>query len=73
MNQNLVMSKGNPEVHIDHVHAHAICQGIGEWLRDDLEKLREPAPRKLHDLWERLPELDRDDSPSGRPPVHGGF
>lgn len=55
------MSKGNPEVHIDHVHAHAICQGIGERLRDDLEKLREPAPRKLHDLWERLPELDRED------------
>ncbi|MBN8981833.1 MAG: hypothetical protein J0I29_11255 [Rhizobiales bacterium] len=61
------------EIDIDDIHAQAICRGIGERLRDDLERSHQPAPQKLHELWRRLPELDRERSPSIVPPVVGGF
>ena len=61
------------EIQLDHHHAHAVCQGIGERLRDSLDKSCEVAPQKLHDLFARLPELDREQSPSIVPSSHEAF
>jgi hypothetical protein len=61
------------DAQIDHVHAQAICQGIGERLRDALEKNCDKAPEKMHELYARLAELDREESPSIVPPMRGGF
>ncbi|MBI3700703.1 MAG: hypothetical protein HY242_09715 [Afipia sp.] len=66
-------NRNRADIEIDHVHAQAICQGIGERLRDALEKNWERAPAKMHDLYARLPELDSEDSPSIVPPSRGGF
>ena len=61
------------EVQLDHHHAHAICQGIGERLRDSLNKTSEAAPQILHDLFARLPELDRERAPSIVPSSREAF
>lgn len=61
------------EIQLDHHHAHAVCQGIGERLRDALDKTSEAAPQKLHDLFARLLELDRDRAPSIVPCPHEAF
>ena len=61
------------EVELDHIHAEAVCQGIGERLRDALDKTNERAPQKLHDLYARLSELDAVPSPSIAPSSHEAF
>ena len=52
------------QVQLDRHHARAVCQGIGERLRDSLDRNAESAPAKLRDLFSRLPELDRERAPS---------
>jgi hypothetical protein len=52
-----------PDVQIDHIHADAVCQGIGERLRETLSQSPD-MPQRLHALIERLPELDRAQTPS---------
>lgn len=53
-----------PEVHLDHVHAHAVCQGIGERLRDSLRNDWIEPQHNLKELFARLPELDLESTPS---------
>ena len=61
------------EVQLDHHHAYAVCQGIGERLRDSLDSNCEAAPQKLRELFARLSELDREPSPSIVPSSHEAF
>lgn len=61
------------EIQLDHHHAYAVCQGIGERLRDALDKTSEAAPQKLHDLFARLPELDHEQSPPIVPASYEAF
>lgn len=61
------------EIDLDRHHAHAVCQGIGERLRDALDHDTKAAPQKLHELYARLPELDREQSPSIVPSSHEAF
>ena len=63
-NWKLIMSHRNaPDVQIDHIHADAVCQGIGERLRETLSQSPE-MPQRLRELIARLPELDRAQTPS---------
>lgn len=60
----------SPEVHLDHLHAHAVCQGIGERLGESLKGDWTAAPAKLDELFARLPELDAERAPSIVPAAH---
>lgn len=53
-----------PDVQIDHLHADAVCRGIGERLRETLNTEIQDMPQHLQALIERLPELDREQVPS---------
>ena len=53
-----------PEIHLDHVHAYAVCQGVGERLRDALRHDWIEPQHNLKELFARLPELDLEGSPS---------
>lgn len=53
-----------PDVQIDHIHADAVCRGIGERLREALSTETQEMPQRLRALIERLPELDREQAPS---------
>lgn len=61
--------RNGPDVQIDHIHADAVCQGIGERLRETLSTETEDMPQRLRALIERLPELDRDQVPSIVPAI----
>jgi hypothetical protein len=52
------------DVQIDHIHADAVCRGIGERLRETLGTEIQGMPQNLQALIERLPELDRAQTPS---------
>ena len=54
----------NPDVHLDRQHARAVCQGIGELMRDTIKRSWVESSPHLKDLYRRLPELDRELSPS---------
>ena len=59
-----------PDVQIDHIHADAVCRGIGERFRETLGT--EPVvdmSQRLQALIERLPELDRAQTPSIVPAI----
>jgi hypothetical protein len=58
-----------PDVQIDHIHADAVCQGIGERLRDTLGMETQEISQRLRALIERLPELDRTQVPSIVPTI----
>jgi hypothetical protein len=60
---DLVMSKKNAaDIRIDHIHSRAICDEIGERLRETLR--REELPPRLQFLVDRLAELDGRSAPS---------
>lgn len=52
-----------PDVHLDHLHSEAVCQGVGERLRDALNREKPDMPHRLKSLIARLPELDRESPP----------
>jgi hypothetical protein len=53
-----------PDVHLDHPHSEAVCQGIGERLRDALNREPPDMSQRLRELIARLPELDGETAPS---------
>ena len=53
-----------PDVHLDHLHSEAVGQGVGEKLRDALERESPAVPQRLSVLIARLPELDGEPVPS---------
>lgn len=56
-----------PGVHLDHTHSEAVCQGIGEKMRETLKRdslQSENMSPHLCALIERLPELDGERAPS---------
>ncbi|MES2751755.1 MAG: hypothetical protein V4661_10330 [Pseudomonadota bacterium] len=53
-----------PGVHLDHTHSEAVCQGIGEKMRETLKRDSQDISPHLRELIERLPELDRERAPS---------
>jgi hypothetical protein len=53
-----------PDVHLDHLHSEAVWQGVGEKLRDALERESPAVPQRLSVLIARLPELDGEPVPS---------
>ncbi len=59
------MSNGsNFGVRLDHLHAEAVCRGIGERMRDSMDKNLSEAPETLRGLYARLSELDAERAPS---------
>jgi len=44
---------------LDHIHSEAVCRGIGERMRDVLDRDTARVSRRLHNAIRRLPELDR--------------
>jgi hypothetical protein len=57
-------NRSGPDVQLDHIHADAVCQGIGERLRETLSTETQDMSQRLRALIERLPELDRTQAPS---------
>jgi hypothetical protein len=52
-------------IHIDDVHARAICEEIGERLRETLNRaVPHHLPPRLQHLIERLAAADHDEAPS---------
>ncbi|MEH2509280.1 hypothetical protein V1291_000634 [Nitrobacteraceae bacterium AZCC 1564] len=58
-----------PDVQIDHIHADAVCRGIGERLRETLSMQTQDMSQRLRALIERLPELDSGQTPSIVPKI----
>lgn len=52
------------DVHLDHIHCEAVWQGIGEKLRDALNRESPDMSQRLRALIARLPELDGEKAPS---------
>jgi hypothetical protein len=62
---DLVMSKKNAaDIRIDHIHSRAICDEIGERLRETLRREALELPPRLQLLVDRLAELDGRSAPS---------
>lgn len=53
-----------PHIDLDHRHAFAVCQGVGERLRDAMDLNDADMSPRLSAMLARLPELDAADSPS---------
>jgi hypothetical protein len=51
-------------IDLDHVHCRAICDEIGDRLREILRRSASELPPRLNDLMARLAEADRMPSPS---------
>ena len=49
---------------LDHIHSEAVWRGIGEKLRDVLNRESPEMSQRLRSLIARLPELDRERAPS---------
>ncbi len=62
-----------PDVQLDHIHSEAVLQGIGERLRDLLNRESPEMSPRLRTLIARLPELDRDLTPSIVPEMEETF
>ena len=59
------MSKKNAaDIRIDHIHSRAICDEIGERLRETLRREALELPPHLQLLVDRLAELDGGSAPS---------
>jgi len=52
------------DIHLDHIHSEAVWQGIGEKLRDALNRESPDMSQRLRALIARLPELDCEKAPS---------
>ena len=52
---------------MDHRTSAAVCDGIGERLRDVLKPSMTELPPRLQELMERLHQLDAADAPSIAP------
>ena len=52
------------DIHLDHIHSAAVLQGIGERLRDILNRESPEMSQRLRLLIARLPELDSEQAPS---------
>lgn len=52
------------DLHLDHIHSEAVWRGIGERLRDALNRESPEMSDRLRNLIARLPELDRERAPS---------
>lgn len=52
------------DIHLDHTHSEAVRQGIGEQLRDALNRETPDMSQHLKTLIARLPELDGEKAPS---------
>jgi hypothetical protein len=62
---DLVMSKKNAaDIRIDHIHCRAICDEIGERLRETLRREALELPPRLQLLVDRLAEFDGRFTPS---------
>jgi len=62
---DLVMSKKNAaDIRIDQIHSRAICDEIGERLRETLRREAPELPSRLQLLVDRLAELDGRSAPS---------
>jgi len=62
---DLVMSKKNAaDIQIDHIHSRAICDEIGERLRETLRREAPELPPRLQLLVHRLAELNGRSAPS---------
>jgi hypothetical protein len=62
------MSKKNDaNIQIDHMHSRAICDEIGDRLRETLGREPVELPPRLRLLVERLAELDGEVAPSIMP------
>jgi hypothetical protein len=62
---DLVMSKKNAaDIQIDHLHSRAICDEIGERLRQAIRQESVGLPPQLQLLVDRLAELDGAAAPS---------
>lgn len=46
-------------VRLDHINSEAVCRGIGERMRDVLDRDPSDVSQRLRDVIDRLPELDR--------------
>jgi len=53
-----------PDVHLDHTHSEAVCQAVGERLRDALNRDTPDMSQRLRAVIARLPELDGETAPS---------
>lgn len=59
------MSKKNAaDIRIDHIHSRAICDEIGERLRETLRREAPELPPRLQLLVDRLAEFDGRSTPS---------
>jgi hypothetical protein len=52
------------DIHLDPIHCQAVRQGIGEKLRDALNRETPDMSQRLRSLIARLPELDGEKAPS---------
>lgn len=53
-----------PDIQLDHVHSAAVCEGVGERLRNALNREASDTPQRLRRLVDRLPELDSEHTSS---------
>lgn len=56
-------------IQLDHRTSMAVCEGIGERLRDMLNPNATPLPQRLQELMNRLKEIE--DAPSIVPETRG--
>lgn len=52
------------DLHLDPIHCEAVRQGIGETLRERINRDQREMSQDLRRLIARLPELDREHAPS---------
>lgn len=60
-----MLARNGKSVEIDAVHSRAICEEIGDRLREVLRReVGSELPPRLHDLMERLARADHSAAPS---------
>jgi len=59
-----MLKKNYGNIRIDHIHSRAICDEIGERLRETLRREAAALPPRLQLLIDRLAELDGEIAPS---------
>jgi hypothetical protein len=69
----VMLKKSCADIRIDHIHSRAICDEIGERLREALRRESAALPPRLQLLIDRLAELDREVAPSIVPSLEDMF